>query len=242
MRGMILAAGFGSRLRPLTDRIPKPLIDVAGLPMIAYAIALLREAGITEIIINLHHRGDQIQAALDDGTAYGVAIAYSKEEPILDTGGAIKKAESFLGGDTFAVVNADIVSDLELRPVIDWHRARGALATMVLRDDALAARFGLIDIDAQQRVRRILGQPAAVSEPLTSLMFASVHVFEPDVFSHMKPGRFGIIKATYPAMLAAGCPVYGYRFDGFWQVLDTHAGLAEGRWQLAGRATADARR
>ena len=114
----------------------------------------------------------------------------------------------------FSGLNADIAADLDLRAVIDWHRTRGAVATMVLRDDPQAARFGLIDIDQQQRVRRILGQPATAPGPLTSLMFASVHVFEPDVFAYMKPERFGIIKATYPALLAADCPVYGYRFDG----------------------------
>ena len=92
---MILAAGFGSRLRPLTDRMPKPLIDVAGKPLIAYSLALLRAAGIREVIINLHHRGEDIRAALGDGAAYGMAITYSVEEPILDTGGAIRRAQRF---------------------------------------------------------------------------------------------------------------------------------------------------
>ena len=235
MRGMILAAGFGSRLRPLTDRIPKPLVEVAGRPMIAYAIDMLRAAGITDIMINLHHLSDQIAAALGTGATYGVRLAYSREDPILDTGGAIQKAEPFLRGGTFVVVNADIVTDLDVRTVVAWHCARGALATMVLRDDPCAAAFGLIDIDPASRVRRILGRPADAPGVLTPLMFASVHVFEPTVFAYMRPGRFGIIKTTYPALLAAGCPVYGYRFDGYWQVLDTHAGLAEGRWELAQR-------
>jgi NDP-sugar pyrophosphorylase family protein len=228
---MILAAGFGRRLRPLTDHTPKPLIPVAGKPLIAYALALLRAAGIREVIVNLHHRGDEIRAALGDGASYGVSIAYSTEDPILDTGGAIKRAQAFLQGGRFVVLNSDVICDVDLRTVVEWHAARAALATMVLRPDREAARYGLIEIDAQSRIRRFLGRPAEIGEPLTPLMFSGIHVFEPDVFSYMDDGPFGINAVTYPRMLDAGCPLYGYTFAGYWRVLDTHAGLAEGRWE-----------
>jgi NDP-sugar pyrophosphorylase family protein len=229
---MILAAGFGSRLRPLTDRMPKSLIAVGGHPLIAYPIALLRAAGIREVIINLHHLGDQIRAALGDGAAHGVSITYSEENPILDTGGAIKNAEPFLRGDRFVVLNSDTICDVALADVLAWHAARRALATMVLRPDREAARYGIIEIDAAGRVRRFLGRPAIVDAPLTPLMFAGIHVFEPEVFAYMEQGRFGIVTTTYPRLLADGRPVSGYTFTGYWRVLDTHAGLAEGRWEL----------
>jgi len=233
VRAMVLAAGFGSRLRPLTDHTPKPLLKVGDHPLIAYPLALLRAAGIDEVIINLHHRGDQLRAAVGDGAAYGLSIRYSEEAPILDTGGAIKKAQPFLQRDRFVVLNSDAVCDVDLRAVIDWHSARGALATMVLRADPDAARYGLIEIDATARIRRFLGVPATVEQPLTPLMFTGVHVFEPEVFAYMDEGRFGINRTTYPRLLTAGCPLYGYMFDGYWRVLDTHAGLAEGRFELA---------
>ena len=233
MRAMILAAGFGSRLRPLTAHTPKPLLRVGHHPLIAYPLALLRAAGIREVIINLHHRGDQVRGALGDGAAYGMSITYSEEAPILDTGGAIKKAQPFLQHDRFVVLNSDAICDVDLRAVIDWHTARGALASMVLRHDLDAARYGLIEIDAAARIRRFLGAPPVVDVPLTPLMFTGVHVFEPAVFAYMDDGRFGINRTTYPRLLAAGCPLYGYVFDGYWRVLDTHAGLAEGRFELA---------
>ncbi len=235
MRAMILAAGFGSRLRPLTDRIPKPLVTVGGHPLIAYPLALLRAAGIREVIVNLHHRGNALRAALGDGAAYGMAITYSEEPAILDTGGGIRQAQAFLGGDRFVVLNSDCVMDLDLRALIAWHAHRRALATMVLRRDRDVARYGAIEIDADQRIRRFLGQPAGLAAALTPLMFTGVHVFEPAVFDHMAQGRFGITRQTYPAMLAAGCALFGYVFDGYWRVLDTHAGLAEGRHDLATR-------
>lgn len=232
MRAMILAAGFGTRLRPLTDTRPKPLVDVAGHPMIAYPLALLREAGITEVVVNLHHLGGRVREALGDGSAFGVSITYSEEDPILDTGGGIKKVESFLRGGTFVVLNSDSIMDLHLPSVIDWHRRHGALATMVLRPDPETARYGAIEVDANCRIRRFLGRPERVDEPLTPYMFAGVHVFEPELFSFMGDGCFGITTETYPKMLAAGCPLYAYVFRGYWRVVDNHDGLAQGRAEL----------
>lgn len=235
MKAVILAAGFGSRLRPLTDQVPKPLLQAGGCPLIAYSLALVRAAGIRDVVVNLHHRGDLIRAALGDGAAYGVHIRYSEENPILETGGAIRHAEPLLAGEAFVVLNSDIVIDLDLRALIAWHGARGALATMVLRADPEAARYGAIEIDAEQRIRRFLGQPATVAAPLTPLMFTGVHVFEPGVFAHLGHGRFSITRETYPAMLRAGCPLFGYVFDGYWRALDTPAGLAEARAELSTR-------
>lgn len=238
MRAMILAAGFGTRLRPLTDTVPKALVEVAGHPMVAYPLAVVREAGIREVIINLHHLGGEIRRVLGDGSRYGLAITYSEEDPILDTGGAIKKAEPFLGGDTFVVLNADMVIDLDLASVVAWHRQRGAVATMVLRRNDGPRDYGLIEVDRGGRIRRFLGQPPELAEnlapeELTPMMFTGVHVFEPAVFSYMREGRFGINAETYPAMLAAGEPLYGYRFDGYWSVLDTPDLLAEGQRHIA---------
>jgi len=231
---MILAAGFGSRLRPLTDSVPKPLIEVGGYPLIAYSLALLRAAGIHEVVINLHHLGEQIRAALGD-EAYGVRIIYSPEDPILDTGGAIRQAERWLAGERFVLLNSDMVIDLDLRALLAWHAQRGGLATMVLRPDPDAARYGVIEIDAAQRVRRFLGQPREVKAALMPFMFTGVHVFEPRVFDYLGHGSFSSTRQTYPRMMAAGEPLFGYVFDGYWRVLDTPDGLADGRRDLAAR-------
>src|SRR4029453_13199010 len=125
---------------------PKPLLQIAGEPLIAYSLALLRAAGIHEGIVNLHHPGEGLRPAPGDGSSYGVSITYSPEDPILDTGGAIKKAQPFLQGDRFVVLNADIICDVDVRAVVAWHAERGALATMVLRPDPDVARWGTIEV------------------------------------------------------------------------------------------------
>jgi NDP-sugar pyrophosphorylase family protein len=236
MRAMILAAGKGTRLRPLTDSTPKPLVDVAGRPMIAFPLELLRRAGIDEVVINLHHLGDKIRAALGDGSAYGVRISYSVEDPILDTGGAIEAARTFLAGGTFAVANADVVIDADLRHVIEFHRQHGATVTMVLRPDPQAERKDDIGIDATCRVRRFLGRDyEAAGTTGERFLFASVHLFEPRVFDYLRPGVYSITRDIYPRLLAAGEPVYGYVHCGYWRVLDTPQDLEAGRRELGGR-------
>ena len=232
IRAMILAAGLGTRLRPLTDHTPKPLLDVGGRPMIAYPLLLLRSAGIREVLINLHHLGDQIRRALGDGSEFGMRIAYSEEAPILDTGGAIKNAEPFLRGNTFVIANADTIVDLDLPAMLAFHRAHGGISTMLLRDDPDVHGYGAIEVDATDRVRRFLGVPAVVGAPLTPLMYGGVWIFEPRVFEFMQPGVYSIAKRTAIDLLRAGEALYGYRYEGYWRVLDTRDGLEAGRREM----------
>jgi NDP-sugar pyrophosphorylase family protein len=236
MKAMVLAAGLGTRLRPLTLDRPKPLVDVCGRPLIAYNLLLLRRYGITDVIINLHHHGAALRTALGDGAALGVSIVYSPEDPLLDTGGAIKNVRGLLGDDDFLVLNGDTIIDLPLDGLVAAHRARGATATLVLRNDPDQTRYGLIDIDADQRVRRFLGRPPVVDVAVTSYMFAGVHVLAPRVFEYMPPVRaFSITRETYPAMLAAGEALYGFPFAGFWRVIDTAADLERATGELRTR-------
>jgi NDP-sugar pyrophosphorylase family protein len=236
MRAMILAAGKGTRLRPLTDSTPKPLIDVAGRPMIAFGLDLLREAGICDVIINLHHLGYQIRERLGDGSEFGLRIVYSEEDPILDTGGAIAAAREFLSGNTFVVLNADTAIDLRLRDTIEFHKKCQATATMVLRPDPQVARYGIIEIDRTNRIRRFLGHvrdgDVGPEASLTPLMYAGVQVFEPRMFAYLPGGVYSITRDVYPRLLEAGEPLYGYVHHGYWRVLDTPEDLAAGRREL----------
>jgi len=227
-RAMVLAAGRGRRLAPLTDRIPKPLVPVAGRPLIEHIINFLRAGGIEEVVVNLHHLGHLIVEALGDGSRLGVRLHYSWEDPILDTGGGIKRAEPLLRDEPFIVMNGDSLLELAVGEVVAFHAARGGIATIAVRPDPDAARYGLIELDADDRVRRVTGQPVQEPPaPLRPFMFPGVHVLEPAVFEWMAPDvAFGIMRETYPRLIAAGEPVYGFVTHARWINIDTPAALA----------------
>jgi NDP-sugar pyrophosphorylase family protein len=225
---MILAAGYGTRLAPLTETTPKPLLEVAGKPFIEHVLGLLHAGGIREVVINLHHLGHLIEACLGDGTRLGLSIRYSREATILDTGGGVKHAEPLLAGEPFVLVNGDSLLEVSLPALVEFHRSRGGLATMALRADPEAARYGLVEIDGGARVRRIVGlPPGADPTGLRGLMFPGLHVLEPTIFDHMPAGDvFSITRTTYPSVIAQGLPVFGYETAARWINIDTPDALA----------------
>lgn len=223
---MVLAAGQGTRLRPLTDSAPKALVPVAGRPMIEYSLLWLRHYGICDIVVNLHHYGEQIERRLGDGRQLGLRINYSVEPELLDTGGGLLKAKPFFHDQTFVAVNTDVLIDLRLDELLGFHRQNGAAASLVLRPDPDADRYGSLDVDEQGRIRRFLDtrSPMDWAGPVRKLMFTGVQILEPRVFDYMDPERpqkFSTTRQTYPRMLSSGEPLYGFQFDGFWQDLGT---------------------
>lgn len=245
-RAMILAAGRGTRLRPLTDVTPKPLIDVAGRPLIAYGLGLLRANGIEDVVVNVHHLGEKLRAALGDGARWGVRIRYSTETSLLDTGGGIRFAAPLLeellppgvddpADSPIVVLNGDVVSEIPIRDVVRFHRERRALATFVLRDDPQAAAYGTFACDADGRVRRFLGRGAAASPDLHERMFASVQVLDPRMLALMPADRpFSTMRELYPALFERGEPFYGWPYAGRWYTADTPDDLERARQALCG--------
>lgn len=242
MRAMVFAAGLGTRLRPLTEKLPKCLVPVGERPMIEYALLLLRYYGIHEIIVNIHHLGDKIEEHLQSGAQLGLDITYSREKVLLDTGGGLLSAKEFLEGGTFVVINGDVLIDLHLDAVMRAHQEKAAAATLILRQDEMADSYGPIEINPQGRIERFLGYepPKAQKQPLEKYMFTGVHILEPRIFDYMEGtgGPFSITKLTYPSMLKQGEPLYGFRFNGGWQDLGTmerlratDEALHKGRWK-----------
>ena len=237
MKAMVLAAGQGTRLRPLTDHTPKALVPVAGRPMIEYALLLLRYYGIHEIIINLHHLGEQIERRLGDGHQLGLALSYSRETELLDTGGGLLRAKSFLQDASFIVINTDALIDLNLNAAIAFHREKKAAVTLVLRPDLNADRFGSMDIDEQARICRFLTSQAPIPPvgSIRKLMFSGVQILEPIVFDYMGgvTQKFSTTRETYPKMLVAGEALYGFCFEGFWQDLGTAERIQQAEKKLS---------
>jgi NDP-sugar pyrophosphorylase family protein len=183
---MILAAGRGERLRPLTDDKPKPLVRVAGRCLIDYAIDTCCEAGITDIIVNLHHFGDQIRDHVGDGSDRGVHIFYSEEPTLQGSGGGIREARDLLGSSTFVTLNSDTIIDIDLGVVLSAHRRSAAAATLVLRKDRQMEKFGLIQLEADNRIGAFLStQREGFAAPLEPYMYTGVQILEPEIFAYM---------------------------------------------------------
>ncbi len=221
MKAMILAAGLGTRLRPLTDVTPKPLLPVAGTPMIVWNLLLLKRHGIREVVVNLHHLGTMIPQALGDGASFGMRIIYSHEPMILGTGGGIKQAEPHFNGEPVLILNGDTLFELDLGALMAFHRERQAAATLVLRQDPEAARWGLVEVTDQAEVVRITGRGRSEPTPTTGRMFAGIHILHPRLLRALPVGKESSIIDAYVRGIQERERILGYDFTGYWSDVGT---------------------
>ncbi len=222
MKAMILAAGLGTRLRPLTDHTPKPLLPIGGRPMIEYNLLLLKRYGITEIVINLHHFGEQIKTALGDGSHYGLKFTYSEETEILDTGGGIRKVKNFFGETPFIVMNGDILIDINLHNLISFHRKQKATATLVLRENPDQAAFGTIEIDPSGQIRNIRGKLDMKNQTTRKMMFTGLHILDPAALSYIPENTPYSIIDAYIDMIRSNEKLMAFITEGYWNDLGQH--------------------
>jgi len=219
MKAMILAAGAGSRLRPLTDTLPKALVPIAGRPMLERVIRRLQYFGVHAIIINVHHHAQQIIDFVRKNDDFGIQIEFSLEENLLDTGGGLQKAAWFFDdGAPFFLHNVDVLTDLDLGAMLLQHRQSGALATLAVRQRQ-TTRYLLFRRDDLQLVgwhskqtgeTRWAGQP--VPEPLF-LSFMGIHVLSPAIFPLLQETPPFPILPAYLRLAAAGHVIRGFRAD-----------------------------
>jgi NDP-sugar pyrophosphorylase family protein len=207
MQVMILAAGRSTRLGPLGMALPKPLVPICGYPAITFALALCRQAGLHDIVINLHHLSDMIGSRLGDGSGFGVGLRYSYEEELLGTGGGVRKARPMFRSEPVLIVNGKIAADIDLRGVVEAHRQapKGTVATMVLREDPHPELWAPVEIDKEGDVRSIRGQQPARKgrSALLPRMFTGVHVVESALLDRLPDGVSDMIGDAYvPALLA----------------------------------------
>jgi NDP-sugar pyrophosphorylase family protein len=239
MKAMILAAGFGTRLWPLTEDRTKPAIPFLNRPLIAYAVDYLAQAGIRDLIINLHHQPDSITSALGDGSQFGVQIQYSYEEEILGSSGAIDKVRDQLMDGDFVVINGKIVTKIDLQAAIAEHKGRQAMATLVLKENAARERFSIVEIDERNYISRFAGFPqpptdeTAIAEgrgglaPVAKtegapLMFVGIQVLSPRIFEYVPRNCFShSVNDVYPKAMAAGEAVIAHITTGDWYELST---------------------
>ncbi len=213
MKAMILAAGLGTRLRPLTLVRPKPLIPVVDQPLIRHLAEGLQKAGVTELVVNTHHLADQVRREVE-ADDWPLPTSLSHETAILGTGGALRRARDLLGDGPFLVVNGDIYTDLDFAALYDAHLQRRPLATMVLRDEA---EFNAVVLSGGRIVRFSPEPPRGpASSPGRTWAYTGVQVVEPSVFDWLPEG-YSHITQVYETAMAAGAEVSGYvDQESFW--------------------------
>ena len=238
MKALVLAAGMGERLRPLTDVTPKPMLELGGRPLIRYPLAMLRRAGITEVAINVHHLASAIQHGLGDGSALGLHITYAPEPVLLGTGGPLNGLRNFLGvgESTFVIANSDTILDLDLRAMLAFHRDRAALATIALFRPANLDYYSRLEIDANKKLRRMrlltrrepLGYDDyppnlddAVAATLSPFMYCGVIVADSSVLDLIPPRPpWSLMNGLFAPMVAKALPVFGCVHTGYFRTMD----------------------
>jgi len=231
MKAMILAAGFGTRLFPLTIDRTKPAIPFLGKPLVGYVAEYLAQYGFKDVVVNLHHQPQSVISALGDGSEFGVKINYTFEEPaILGTAGAIDNAREYLEDGTFIIANGKIITDIDIAAAVQTHKDSGALATMILKPNFKREKFTIVETDdgfvkgfgdfalpfSEEEIRD------TDHEIFTPLMFTGIHIFEPRVFDYIPRGVYSdIVPVFYRPALAAGEKIAAHITDAKWFELST---------------------
>ena len=242
MKAMVLAAGLGTRLRPLTNDRPKALVEVAGRTMLDITLSRLRKFGITDVIINAHHLARMLTDYLSANRNFGMNVEVSHEETLLDTGGGLKKAAYFFAGSTepFLLHNVDVLSDLDLGRILQHQRDQKALATLAVNHRP-SARPLLFNDRGQLCGRRITktgtDEVAHPATHVTALAFSGIHVVSPQIFDLMtESGEFSIIDC-YLRLAGEGFKISAFRADEYyWRDLGTEVSIRQAEADIsAGR-------
>ncbi len=242
MKAMILAAGLGTRLRPLTDNRPKALVEINGRTLLEITLSRLRSFGVDEVVINVYHLADMILEYLKANANFGMRIEVSREDVLLDTGGGLRKAAYFFVGDSscseepFIVHNVDVLSTIDLRRMVQFHSDHQALATLAVQDRK-TSRYLLFDDQLQLCGRRAgsdrESQLVRACERSQALAFSGIHVISPRLLRMMsEEGAFSII-TTYLRLAGQGEKIFAFRADEYyWRDLGRPEGVAQAALDL----------
>ncbi|OKH25658.1 mannose-1-phosphate guanyltransferase [Hydrococcus rivularis NIES-593] len=230
MKAMILAAGKGTRVRPITYEIPKPLIPIFQKPVMEFLLELLREHGFDQIMVNVSHLADRIEDYFRDGQRFGVQIAYSFEGRIVDDGKLVGEALGSAGGlrriqdfnpffdETFVVLCGDALIDLDLTAAVKWHKEKGAIATIVTKSvpKEVVSSYGVVVTDLSDRIVAFQEKPS-VEEALSTQINTGIYIFEPEVIDFIPPGiEYDLGSQLFPKLVEKGAPFYAVNMDFEW--------------------------
>ncbi|MGI6434578.1 MAG: sugar phosphate nucleotidyltransferase [Syntrophomonadaceae bacterium] len=212
---MIMAAGVGSRLMPLTMYVPKPMIPLANRPLMDNILHWLHGQQFTSLICNLHYQPQMISDYFGNGQDWGVSLEYSLENELLGTAGGVKNCEWFLN-ETFAVVSGDALTDIQLARMMQYHKARGALATIALKAVTDVEQFGIVVTNDNGRIERFQEKPRP-EEACSRLANTGIYIFEPEIFKYIPPRQFyDFGKQLFPHLVKIKAPFFGMVVEDYW--------------------------
>lgn len=215
MKAMIMAAGVGSRLMPLTMNIPKPMIPMGNRPLMENTVQLLAEHGFNELIANLYYHASVITDYFSRLDLPGISLNFSVEDELLGTAGGVKKCQWFLD-DTFVVMSGDALTDIDLTRLLDEHRKRGSLATIALKKVEDVQNFGVVEIAEDGLIRKFQEKPRP-EEAISHSANTGIYIFEPEIFRYIPENEFyDFGKQVFPYLVEIGSPFYGVEIDDYW--------------------------
>lgn len=215
MKALLLAGGKGTRLRPLTDKLPKPMVPIMGKPLIERTILKLKESGVSEIVISTCYKSDYIENYLGNGKKYGLKIHYICEDFPLGTGGAIKNSGSFFN-DTFIVMNSDIVNNISYSDLIKFHKEKGASATIAMTEVKDPSQYGVIEFNQNNYINAFKEKPKK-GETNSTWINAGIYIFEPEILKEIPEKEVvSIEKDTYPLLLNKNYKIAAYKYTDYW--------------------------
>ncbi len=216
VRAMVMAAGAGTRLHPLTASVPKPMVPIANRPVLEYTIENLRRHGVTEMILNLHSHPELIRNHFKNGEAWGVRIQYSQEPELLGTAGGVRNVASFLKGNTFFVMSGDGLTDINLTRMLDFHKSQKALATIALKAVDTRFEYGVTLTNQKGRITRFIEKPLW-SDFFSNAVNTGIYLLEPRVLAKIPSGTpYDFGSQLWPKLLKERARLFGHRTDAYW--------------------------
>jgi mannose-1-phosphate guanylyltransferase len=221
LKAMILAAGVGSRLDPITTETPKPLVPVANVPVMGHILDLLRKHGLHEACANLHYLPEKIERYFQVLNTEHLSLQLKREEKLSGDAGGVRACRSFLQDDTFIVLSGDLLTDANLTEVIEAHKKRKAMASIAVKPVDDVTQFGVAVVNREGYITGFQEKPSK-AEALSNLVSTGIYILEPEIFNHIPAsGEFGFGRQLFPTLVKQGVPVAGIEIDDYWSDVGT---------------------